>query len=290
MAFHACNVSTLDCNDPRNHRVYLAESSDGLTWNLVAGWQPFPGSVPDVIRRGDTVYVYTGPSIVRLHLESGTADTPATISLQTPDGKPADVLPTDVSLIIDDQDRLVLFFLYGTMGSGPAMCAPGEATCARRIGSDTEVEGTDGAEFVLDDGDRLSVSVGAGTPFQSVSDPDISPDGRDMYLLLSHGSWMTGWTSLDLRGAYRQLNVPPMGFLTAGSGGVGAGHFDASSSNIWLCAHVYQQVGMVIRRAAVKDLARQLEESDWTTVLTGEGLGLGQGVNVESPGFAVNQP
>jgi hypothetical protein len=170
------------------------------------------------------------------------------------------------------------------------MCAPGEATCARRIGSATEVEGTDGAEFVLDDGDRLSVSVGAGTPFQSVSDPDISPDGRDMYLLLSHGSWMTAWTSLDLRGAYRQLNVPPMGFLTAGSGGVGAGHFDASSSNIWLCAHVRQQVGMVIRRAAVKDLARQLEESDWTTVLTGEGLGLGQGVNVESPGFAVNQP
>jgi hypothetical protein len=188
MAFHARNAFALDCNDPRNHRVYLAKSSDDLTSNLVAGWQPFPGSVPDVIRRGDTVYVYTGLSIVRLHLESGTVDTPATISLQTPDGKPADVLPTDVSLIIDEQARPVLFILYGAMGSDPAMCAPGEATCAKRIGSATEVEGTDGAEFVLDDGDRLSVSVGAGTPLQSVSDPDILTDGRDMYLLLSHGS------------------------------------------------------------------------------------------------------
>jgi hypothetical protein len=71
---------------------------------------------------------------------------------------------------------------------------------------------------------------------------------------------------------------------------VGAGHFDTSSARIWLYAHVHQQVGMVIRRAAMQDLTRQLEEVDWTTVLTGEGVGLGQGVNVESPGFAVNQP
>jgi len=290
MAFHACDAFTLNCSDPRNHQVYLAESNDGLTWNLAAGWQPFPGSVPDVIRRGDTVYIYTGPSIVRLHLQDGTADAPATISLRTADGATADVLPTDVSLIVDDQGHLVIFFLYGTMGSDPAMCAPGEATCVKRIGSATEVEGTDGAEFVLDEGDRLSVSIGAGTPFQSVSDPDISTDGRDAYLLLSHGPWMTVWTSTDLRGSYRQLNVPPMGFLTAGSGGVGASHFDASSGTIWLYSHIHQQVGMVIRRATVKDFARQLEEPDWTTVLTGESLGLGQGVNVESPGVAVNRP
>jgi hypothetical protein len=47
---------------------------------------------------------------------------------------------------------------------------------------------------------------------------------------------------------------------------------------------------MTIRRATVKDLTRQLEDLDWTTVLAGEGLGLGQGVHVESPGFALNQP
>jgi hypothetical protein len=83
----------------------------------------------------------------------------------------------------------------------------------------------------------LSLSIGAGTPFQSVSDPDLLTDGRDMLLLLSHGSWMTVWTSLDLRGTCRQMNVPPMGFLAAGSGG--AGYFDSSSS-FWLCAHVHR--------------------------------------------------
>jgi hypothetical protein len=199
MTFHACDAFALDCNDPRNHHVYLAESNDGLTWDPVTGWQPFPGSVPDVIRRDDTVYIFTGPSVVRLHLQSGMVDAPTTISMRTAAGEPADVLPTDVSLIVDEQGRLVLFFLYGTMGSDPAMCAPGEATCTKRIGSATEVEGTDDAEFILDDGERLSVSVGSGTPFQSVSDPDISTDGRDMYLLLSHGSWMTAWSSPDLR-------------------------------------------------------------------------------------------
>lgn len=217
-------------------------------------------------------------------------DDPTTISLQTSDGETAAGLPTDVSLIVDDQGRLVLFSLHGTLGSDPAMCAPAEATCTKHIASATEVEGTDGAEFILDEGDRLSVSVGTGTPFQSISDPDVSTDGREVYPLLSHGSWMAVRTSPALRGSYRQLDVPPMGFPTAGSGGVGARHFGTPSTSIWLFPHVHQQVGMVIRRAAVRDLTRQLEEGDWTTVLAGEGRGLGQGMNAESAGFAVNRP
>jgi hypothetical protein len=282
IAFHACSAFTLDCNDSRNHRVYPAESSDGVTWNLVAGWRPLAGSVRDVIRRGDTVYVYTSPTPARPHLASGTEDAPVCISLRTANGQPADIRLIDVSLILGDQGRLLLFFLRGTLGSDPAMCAPGRATCTKRIGSATEVEGTDAAEFVLDDGDRLSLSIGAGTPIQSVSDPDLLTDGRDMLLLSSHGSWMTVWTSLDLRGTCRQMNVPPMGFLAAGSGGAGADYFDSSSS-FWLCAHGHRQVEVVIRRAELQYPTRQFEEPDWAIILTGESLGLGQGVNVESP-------
>jgi len=60
MAFHACDTSAgIDCNMPMNHKVYLAQSEDGVNWSLVPGWQPFQGSVPDVIRRGDTLYIYT---------------------------------------------------------------------------------------------------------------------------------------------------------------------------------------------------------------------------------------
>jgi hypothetical protein len=290
LAFHACSAFTADCSDPRQHRVYLAQSDDGVAWDLLPGWQPFQGSVPDVVRRGNVVYVYTGPTLVRLDLSTGQQSTPQSVQIRTSDGGSADVMPTDVSLVLDDEGRLVLFFLFGSPGSDPAMCPPGEAACTKRIGSATESEGSDGAAFVLDNGDRLSVSIGAGTPFQSASDPDAWSDGRDYYLLLSHGPWMTLWMSDRLHGEYRQLDVPPMGFLSAGSGGVGAGFFEPHTGAPWIYAHIRQQVGMVIRRAAPKDLSRQLEESDWMTVLTGDGLGFEPGTNVESPGFAVNQP
>lgn len=60
MAFHACDIASIaDCHNPQNHRVYLAQSDDGENWSLLPGWQPFSGSVPDVIRRGDTLYIYT---------------------------------------------------------------------------------------------------------------------------------------------------------------------------------------------------------------------------------------
>jgi len=290
LAFHACSGFTANCADPRQHRVYLAQSDDGLAWNLVPGWQPFQGSVPDVVRRGNMLYVYTGPTLVRLDLSTGQQSAPQSVQIRASDGGSTEVMPTDVTLVVDEDGRLVLFFLFGSPGSDPAMCPPGEATCAKRIGSATEVEGSDGGSFALDDGERLGVSIGAGTPFQSASDPDAWSDGRDHYLLLSHGPWMTLWTSDSLRGEYRQLNVPPMGFLSAGTGGVGAGFFEPQTGAPWIYAHARQQVGMVIRRATPKDLTQQLEESDWTTVLTGDSLGFEPGTNVESPGFAINQP
>lgn len=58
MAFHACDTAADNCRDPRNHRVYLAQSDDGTQWSIVPGWTPHGGSVPDVIRRGETLYIY----------------------------------------------------------------------------------------------------------------------------------------------------------------------------------------------------------------------------------------
>lgn len=59
LAFHACNPQTTDCLKPQKHQVYVALSSDGAAWELLPDWQPFPGSVPDVIRRENTLSVYT---------------------------------------------------------------------------------------------------------------------------------------------------------------------------------------------------------------------------------------
>ncbi len=57
MAFHGCAEGATDCNNPVNHRIYLAQSENGAQWSLVPGWTPLRGSVPDVFRRGDTAYV-----------------------------------------------------------------------------------------------------------------------------------------------------------------------------------------------------------------------------------------
>jgi hypothetical protein len=292
MAFHACDSFNVNCSDPRNHQVYLAESEDAKNWRLIPGWVPFQGSVPDVIRRSDTLYVYTGPWLVRYHFDTGIIDEPVQVEISPGEGMDPDesVMLTDVSLIQDDQDRLVMFFLFGKMGSDPAMCGPGEVTCVKSIGSATEVDGSDGGSFLIHAGERISAEIGEGKPFMSLSDPDIFTDGENFYLLVSHGSWTSVWRSLDLHGNYQKIDVPPMGFLTTGSGGVASGHYHPEVGRYWIFANIHLEEGMVIRFAETKDLARQLEEGAWITILAGEEIGLGPGYTVESPGFTVNEP
>jgi hypothetical protein len=85
-AFHACDSFNLDCRDPRNHRVYLAGSDYASSWYLIQGWVPFQGSVPDVIRRGDTLYVYTGVWLVRYHFDTGGLDEPVPVEISPGEG------------------------------------------------------------------------------------------------------------------------------------------------------------------------------------------------------------
>jgi hypothetical protein len=152
------------------------------------------------------------------------------------------------------------------------------------------VEGSDGGTFVVNAGNRISEEIGEGKAFMSLSDPDIFTDGRDFYLLLSHGTWISVWTSPELNGSYQKLDVPTMGFLSTGSGGVASGYYDREEGQFWILSNVHLEEGMVIRLAVAQDLSRQLEEGDWTKILTGEEIGLGPGYNVESPGFTFNEP
>lgn len=77
MFFHGCDRARTNCGDPRNHMVYLTQSDDGLAWSLIPGWSPFPGSVADVIRRGNTLYIYTASDeVARYHLDTGKLDAP----------------------------------------------------------------------------------------------------------------------------------------------------------------------------------------------------------------------
>ena len=278
LAFHACDPDVSDCNDPRNHRVYLAQSDDGVNWSVVPGWETYKGSVPDVIRRGDTLYVYTSDSVRRYDFATETWESPVSVELtdtEAPDGF------VDPSLIIDDQDRLVLFYLVGIIGQDPAGCAPGETSCVKHFRSATEVDGSDGAQFVADSGDRAQVTI---VPPSTASDPDIFYDGSRYVLYISRGQSIQVYTSQTLLGDYTLLSTLPDGYLTYVVG-IGSGYFDQATSRYWTYGHTFDGI---IRRAVHASLDESLNESDFTTVLTGSSIGLGASYLVNSPGFAVN--
>jgi len=278
LAFHACDPEVSDCSGPRNHRVYLAQSDDGANWSLVPGWETYKGSVPDVIRRGDTLYVYTPNEVRRYDFATETWESPVSVELtdtESPDGF------VDPSLIIDDQDRLVLFYLVGIIGQDPAGCAPGETSCVKHFRSATEVEGSNGTEFVADSGDRVQVTI---IPPSTASDPDIFYDGNRYVIYISRGQSIQVYTSQTLLGDYTLLNTLPDGYLTYVVG-IGSGYFDQTTSRYWTYGHTFEGI---IRRAVHISLDESLSDSDFTTVLTGSSIGLGASYLVNSPGFAVN--
>ncbi len=285
MSFHACEKS--ECQTGvLSHQTYLAQSDDGETWSLVPGWQAYVGSVPDVIRRGNTLYIFNPGRMARYNIDTGVFEGPMAIEIE---GLSKGFV--DPSLIVDDRGRLVLFFLYGRLGGDPASCPPDQATCEQRFGSATEVEGSNGAMFTLDDGDRAAVQISPGGPIRSASDPDIFFDGTQYVLYISHGPSFSVWTSPDLRGAYTEAAASLPGELLTSLTGVPSGYFEPLSRRYWSFGHrARQDQAASIYRAVHADFSRPLSESDWVIVASGESLGLTGAVNVESPGFAVNAP
>lgn len=276
LSFHACDTATnSNCNSPQNHQVYLAQSDDGVSWKIIPNWKPFKGSVPDVIRRGNTLYIYTASSeMVKYNLETGVTETKRVKINGLNTGF------ADPSLILKD-GQLVLFMLNGFVPNGdPAACPPGQATCEKYIDSATEVKGSDGTEFNLDSVHRLTVTLGG--EYRTASDPDIFYDGKQYVLYVSHGPSVSAWTATDLQGTYKAVTK-----LSTNIGGIPAGFFEANQ--YWTYVHTNENGRAVIRRATHSALA-PLTAADFKTILTGTTLGLGDKVNVESPGFAVNTP
>lgn len=277
LAFHVCDPEVSDCSDPRNHNVYLAQSDDGANWSVVPGWETYKGSVPDVIRRGETLYVYTPGKVRRYDFATETWKLPVRVELTDTESDSF----VDPSLIIDDQDRLVLFYLAGIIGQDPAGCAPGETSCVKHFRSATEVEGSDGTQFVADSGDRVQVTI---IPPSTAADPDIFYDGNRYVTYIARGQTIQVYTSQTLLGDYTLLSTLPDGYLTHVVG-VGSGYFDQATSRYWTYGHTFEGI---IRRAVHASLDEFLSDSDFTTVLTGSSIGLGASSWVTSPGFTAN--
>lgn len=206
MAFHSC-VS--DCNTPKNHMIRLAQSGDGASWTEVAGWQAYSGSVPDVFRRGDTVYV-VGTGMSKLDLRTGRV-TAHRISTRRADGSNA--MPRDVSFAGQlDDGRLVIVYV-------PPMSEVSPSATQYRVHLAVERTGSDGTSFDWA-ADALVVDRAALQVQGEPTDPDIFWNGATWVLYVSVGSNVLAFTAPTLLGPYA---VATQSVASRDQGGVPSG-------------------------------------------------------------------
>jgi len=277
MSFNVCLQSVSDCNNPQNHSVLLAQSDDGKSWSLLQGWTASKGSVPDLFRRGDTIYLYDTQGLTKINVKTGEI-TKTRASITSGESF------VDPSLAQLPDGRLILFYLPGMRGGDPAQCAAGETTCQKMIKSAVEVAGSDGTSFVEDPGMRVSATLSSTGEDRVFSDPDIFFNGTDWVLYVSRGRGTEAYTSKDLQGSYsNKVN------LTNGKGGVPSGIFDESSSKVWTYTHANVAGEQVIRRTVSdKGLSGASNDSDYQSIITTSFVSsLGYKI-VGSPGVAIN--
>lgn len=269
MAFHGCKTGSGDCNNPSSHEVYLAQSNDGASWSLVPGWEPRDGSVPDVLRRGDTLYVISTGGVSRLNMQTGDV-THEQVKIEGGE------LWVDPSLAQLPDGRLVMFYLPGIMGQDPASCAPGEGSCTRQIKSAVEVPGSNGTVFRADSGARVTETITGGV----FSDPDIFSNGSEWVLYVSRGQSINAYTSANLQGTFSFR-----GPVSQNQGGVGSG-MSTSQGGVQTFAHSSTRDSSVIVRG--ESATGTTPIATFATVITGPSIGLGN--YVASPGVALNSP
>jgi hypothetical protein len=273
MSFHSCLSGA--CAGPSQHMTYLAESNDGASWTLVPNFTPYQGSVPDVVIRGSKLYIFNPGSVRRYNYSTNTWDASASSVSITSGG--SNVNFVDPSPIIDENGRIVLFFLNSTGVSGdPANCS--SYPCDKYFESAVEVDGSDGTQFVAQTGKRYTATLSSGT----ASDPDIFYDGTNYYLYISKGNSVAVYKSSTLHGSYTAISTLSNSLLT-NQGGIPSGMYDGTQYQTFVHANVGSTV---IRRQAHSNFNSQL--NSFTTIISGSSMGLGANATAESPGICNN--
>jgi hypothetical protein len=278
MAYHTCSSSS-SCSNPANHTVQLAESANGSTWTSVPGYSTISnsGSVPDVITRGDKLYLYSTAGVRRYTRSTNAWETTVT-TISVKDAVGATVNYVDPSLIVDASGNLVLFFLESAgAGTGdPATCTT--YPCTKNFKSATEVSGSNGTQFVVNTGVRLAINLTAN----SASDPDIYYDGTKYILYISSGTNTLAYTSTTMHGTYTAIPTLTNAILT-GDGGIGSGYFDPITNNYW--TYVHTNAGE-IKQKVHASLSTAI--TGFTTVINFATAGLASGALAQSPGICKN--
>lgn len=279
MTFHQCDTSRVDCFDPMKHETRVASSQDGLMWEIVPEIPAFPGSVPDILIRDDELYIYSLP---KLHRMSPTEKKEEISHFHVLDEHDELVLQVDPSPILDTQGRIVLFFLVGIAGVDPARCPKDMQSCTKQFRSATEIEGSMGKRFRLDEGIRAEVTLSQG---HFASDPDVflGPDGY--YLYLSRGAQVQVLFSPTLRGTFYPVSTLSNGMLSYNIGGVPAGYYDPRKEMFFTFITRHKGGNKTeIHGAMHRDFSQVLQEREFRKVMTPQLLGM-ESLSIASPGM-----
>ena len=275
MAFHSCMVGSPDCNNPAQHEVQLAQSANGITWTVVEGWQAYPGSVPDVLRRDDVLYVISTSGLRRIDMVSGDVyeDRVELVG--------SDLFGfVDPSLALLPTGELTLFFLPGQPGGDPASCGT-QPSCTREIRSALEIPQSQGGQFAVNPVAHVSVTIDqscrGGDCF--FSDPDIFFNGKSWVLYISRGASTDALISKDINGPFDYASK-----VSDNSGGVPAGIWDPERNTVLTYVSDGQK-GTILNAASVDGLSML---SSFSEVLNGAMLPFESGL-VGSPGLAINE-
>ena len=275
MAFHSCMVGSPDCNNPAQHEVQLAQSANGITWTVVEGWQAYPGSVPDVLRRDDVLYVISTSGLRRIDMVSGDVyeDRVELVG--------SDLFGfVDPSLALLPTGELTLFFLPGQPGSDPASCGT-QPSCTREIRSALEIPQSQGGQFAVNPVAHVSVTIDqscrGGDCF--FSDPDIFFNGKSWVLYISRGRSTDAYISEDINGPFDYASR-----VSDNSGGVPAGIWDPERNTV-LTYVSNGQKGTILTAASVDGLSPL---RSFTEAFSGAALPFKSDL-VGSPGIAINE-
>ena len=282
MTFHQCDTQKVDCFDPMKHETRVASSFNGISWHILSEIPPFQGSVPDLLIRDDELYVFSLP---KLHRMAPKEKKEVIAHFHVLDEHDELVLQVDPSPILDEQGRIVLFFLVGIAGVDPARCPKDMRQCTKQFRSATEIEGSQGTRFRLDEGVRAEITITQG---HFASDPDVflGPDG--FYLYVSRGAQVQVLYSKALRGTYASIPSLSNGILSRNMGGVPAGFFDRKKNQYY--TFITRHKGghrTEIHGAVHKDFSSMLTERDFRPIITPQILE-NQYLSIASPGMIGN--
>ncbi len=226
---------------------------------------------------------------MRYNISTGQESAPIPVTIEYQNGTSASGFGpsggfVDPSPILAPNGSIILFYLPGIIGQDPAGCPVGQTSCVKHIMSATEVKGSDGDSFVIDNGTRASISISG---MQTASDPAIfsAPNGYILYI--SQGPSTLAYSSPKLLGNFTPIVGLSDGMLVQNSGGVPAGRYDSATGKYWTyISHSQQGSAGVIELAITSNLNSSIPGFEFVTVVSGCMFNeLGCSYVVQSPGI-----